>query len=382
MKVLQVTGAYPPLIGGGSTFVRDLTNHLRKRGHDVHVVTTDSHPESSDDHPSVHRANALTIAGAPVAPSFAGLYWRVLREFQPDVVHSYYPLPFYPDVAGSLAARADVPFVFTAFGAWEMNLRSIIGLLGIGYNRTALRYTLRRATVHHTLSPAVLTDIDVYSGYEDRFEVIPQGVDVARFDPEKVDSPPPFDTTAAAFTILFVGVFRRYKGLPTLIAALDSLRVDHGLDVRLALVGDGPKRQAVETAVADYGLADQVDFLGQVSEDALLAAYKHADVFVLPSPSIKESFGAVTLEALSMGTPVVATTGSGSGAYLSTRDVGTTVEPHDSGALAEGIASLLTDDRRYAEEKAQSRPFAREHLSWEALIEDYERLYENAVRML
>jgi glycosyltransferase involved in cell wall biosynthesis len=177
--------------------------------------------------------------------------------------------------------------------------------------------------------------------------------------------------------LLFVGVFRRYKGLDTLIRSFDRLQEE--LEVKLALVGEGPEEGAVRDAVSRRGLTDDVELLGHVSKGELLAAYAEADAFVLPSPNIRESFGVVVSEALAMGTPVVATAKSGSGHFLSEHDIGTIVEPDDPESLADGIRWLLTDRNRYQSEASAAREFAVTTLSWERLVDEYIDLYESVL---
>lgn len=375
MRVLQVTGAYPPTIGGGPNMVRDFTSHLRARGHHVSVVTTDPGDGTLGD-PAVYRAGAKSVAGAPVAPTFPLVLNRAVAEVDPDVVHSYYPLPFYPDAGAIGAAMSGVPHVLTCFGAWESTFRSVLGTLGFAYNKTLLRLTLRLTDAPHTLSTGVLSEIDTYRGYEDRFTIIPPGVDTTEFDPSRVQAAAPFDDRDEP-VVLFVGVLRRYKGLDVLVNAFERLRRD--VDARLVVIGEGPKERELRDAIARHNLGGHVDLLGHVSREQLLAAYEAADLFVLPSPSIRESFGIVVSEALAMGTPVVVSGGCGAGHFLAGTDVGTVVEPGDPAALARGLASLLTDEGRYERERAAARPFATDHLAWDGLVDEYEALYRSAL---
>jgi glycosyltransferase involved in cell wall biosynthesis len=335
----------------------------------VAVVTTDPGDgllERSD----VYRAPAKKVAGAPVAPTFPALLYSVARDFRPDVIHGYYPLPFYPDVAAAYARLSGTPFVLTCFGAWESTLDSLIGTMGFAYNNTVLRATLRTADAVHTLSPGVLSQIDTYDGFEDLFHVIPPGVDVTDFDPENVNVDPPFNRDEDAEVLLFVGVLRRYKGMQTLLEAVDQIREER--DIKLAVVGEGPREQAIRETISRNGLKDTVDLMGHVSNAELLAAYAGADAFVLPSPNIRESFGVVVSEALAMDTPVIATEGSGSGTYLAERDIGTVVEPANATALANGIQRTLDEDR-----VSEMRSFVEEKLAWSSVVDDYEDLYES-----
>jgi glycosyltransferase involved in cell wall biosynthesis len=339
-------------------------------------VTTDPGTGGTGDS-SVYRSWAVEIAGAPVAPGFPLLLGRIVRQFDPDIIHSYYPLPFYPDVAALIRTISDTPFVLSCFGAWESSFNSLLGTLGFVYNNTLLKVLLQLADAVHTNSPGVLTDIETYNGYEEYFEIIPPGVDTATFDPSRVSVPPPFETTDAENIILFVGVLRRYKGLRTLIRAFE--RSYEELGAKLVIVGDGPERNTLNRTISEHDVEHAVELPGHVSDAELLAAYDAADAFVLPSPNIRESFGIVASEALAMGTPVVATSGSGSGHFLDAADVGTIVDPDSVGALCDGFRRLLTDNEYYEKEATEARPFAKANLDWENLIDNFERLYRTAL---
>ena len=93
----------------------------------------------------------------------------------------------------------------------------------------------------------------------------------------------------------------RDKGLPDIIAALGKLRKQ--VDFTYTIVGDGNDRSFLSELAIRAGIADQTDFRGALSDDALWKAYEEADVFVLPSK--KEGFGIVFLEAMYFGLPVL-----------------------------------------------------------------------------
>ncbi len=123
---------------------------------------------------------------------------------------------------------------------------------------------------------------------------IPNGIE----PPERPAARPAGD----APTILCVARFTPQKNHRTLISALARLRRRHPR-VRLALVGSGPEQAAIRARAARLGVSDAVDFLGNRADvPALMAA---ADVAVLPSNF--EGLPLVVLEAMALGTPVVAT---------------------------------------------------------------------------
>lgn len=111
--------------------------------------------------------------------------------------------------------------------------------------------------------------------------------------------------------LLFVGRLcrvHRYKGYFALIAAMSLLRRDGGAHVlRLAIVGDGDDRHAVESEIASQGLTSVVRVFPDVGDNDLAAFYAGATAFVFPSTG--EGFGLVVLEAMSFAKPVIAAKG-------------------------------------------------------------------------
>lgn len=104
--------------------------------------------------------------------------------------------------------------------------------------------------------------------------------------------------------ILCVGRLVHLKGQSLLVEALARLRSD-GHDVELVLVGDGPKRAALEQEAARLGLGDAVHFAGAVGQDEILDHYRAATLFCLPS--FAEGLPVVLMEAMAVGLPVVTT---------------------------------------------------------------------------
>ena len=151
--------------------------------------------------------------------------------------------------------------------------------------------------------------VESYGVRPELVHVVRPGVDVERFSPGDrraarrqlgIDAP---DDRPVAVTA------RRLvprMGIDVLLAAWSQVVEARGSSARplLLVVGDGEQRAALETQAARLGLAQDVRFLGKVSDDDLVAAYRAADVAVAPSVAL-EGFGLVVLEALACGTPVV-----------------------------------------------------------------------------
>jgi glycosyltransferase involved in cell wall biosynthesis len=146
----------------------------------------------------------------------------------------------------------------------------------------------------------------------------------------------PWFATGGPPVVLGVGRLVPQKDFGTLLAAVALLRQRH--ECRLILVGDGPERAALETRAAVLGIADSVMFAGFVANPAAWMA--RAELVVLSS--IFEGFGNVLVEAMAVGTPVVATDcPSGPDEVLDHGRYGRLVPPGDAPALAEAMAATL-----------------------------------------
>ena len=112
----------------------------------------------------------------------------------------------------------------------------------------------------------------------------------------------------------------------------------------LDLLGDGPERERYEALAAGLGVNDACRFAGAVPFDEVLRRMAAAAVQV--SPSLREAFGLVNLEAHSVGTPVVASDVDGIREVVVDGETGVLVPPGDADALADAIVEMLQDEGR------------------------------------
>lgn len=145
-------------------------------------------------------------------------------------------------------------------------------------------------------------------------------------------------------------------------------------DVHYWLAGDGPERGAIEAAAARHGMAERVRLLGRVSEEALAALYRGADLFVMPNipvPGDMEGFGVVMLEAGLGGLPVVAARLEGIRDVITEGVNGHLVESGD----AEAFTAAITRYHGAPDYLAVAARRARNHVAntygWDAVAQRY-----------
>jgi len=157
--------------------------------------------------------------------------------------------------------------------------------------------------------------------------------------------------------VLFVGRLEQEKHVDELLRAF--ARLPASLGARLEVVGMGSLRPALTALAATLGLGASVRFLGAVDDDALLAAYARADVFVMPGTAELQSIA--TLEAMAAGLPVVAADAMALPHLVRPGVNGRLHAPGDVAGLADDLAALLADPALRARLGRASRTIAETH---------------------
>lgn len=148
-------------------------------------------------------------------------------------------------------------------------------------------------------------------------------------------------TGGAGHTLLSVTRLIRadvLKGVDVVLRAMPEI-LRRCPEARYVIVGDGSDRASLEQLAAKLGIAERVEFRGEVSCQALCRAYQEADVFVLPSQT--EGFGIVYLEAMISGLPVVAVRAGGAPNVVEDGVTGMLVAPGDEKQLVSAVSGLL-----------------------------------------
>lgn len=141
--------------------------------------------------------------------------------------------------------------------------------------------------------------------------------------------------------IVCVGRFAFTKGQDLLIRAIAILK-EYTPNVAVEFLGDGPTRKTCVKLANELGVGSNCRFLGHASIDSVLSNLARAQVAVIPSRA--EAFGMVIVEALSVGTPVIATNVGGIGELIRDSIDGYLVPPESPAAIAEKLKLILTDD--------------------------------------
>ena len=355
MRIAIFSEVCAPKIDGITDRLRHTLAGLHARGHEVLIFGPENADERFGGFPVV-RVPGLLFPPYPdlrISPPHPRLLTALLR-FRPYVVHVVNPVCI--GAWGILAARAlDHPVV----ASFHTDLDRYLDGHRLGWVRPALWPVLRglHGLAHQNLCPSAATRRELEERGIRVDGLWTGGVDTRHFHPRRACREMRTRLSGGhpdAPLLLSVGRLSPEKNLHRLRAALDRLP-----GVRLALVGDGPARPALEREFA--GTATH--FAGFLRGEELARAYASADVFVMPSTT--ETFGFVVLEAMSSATPVVASDAGGVRDIADGASGVTLCDPEDPRALVLGIAGILGNEfqRVHAGELGRKRAL---EFSWEA----------------
>lgn len=349
MRILLVSDYATPA-GGAEIVTRQLRDGLRARGDDVRWFASTGQQEIAGSEAdeecfgTVGRFRTLVQSANPAA--WSGLT-RVVRDFQPDVIHvGMFLTQLSPLILPALRGRVSVYYAH-----W---LRAICPT-GSKLLPDDTRCTARagRACCSHGCLPLhdwlpVMAQMHLLRRWRHRFtrivansaatrgalqadgfpvsDVIPCGVEPSRVSAAFADAP----------TAIFSGRLTRQKGVHVLLDAWASVTRDLPA-ARLLIAGDGPER-----ATLQHRAPPNVEFLGQLPPRELERIASAAWVQVVPSIGF-ESFGLVAVEAMLRGHAVIASRIGGLPELVEPSGTGMLVEPGDAAELAAALCTLLRD---------------------------------------
>jgi glycosyltransferase involved in cell wall biosynthesis len=347
VRIAYVTETYPPELNGVSLTVERTVRHLRGRGHDLDLIRPRQAGEEALD-----SVDELRTLGCPI-PMYPDLRMGLasasaLRQrfegSQPQLVHVATEGPL--GRAALLAARAAGIPVTTDF---RTNFHEYSHYDGFGWFSPLLMAYLRRFHNHSQRSfvPTETTRRKLAAAGFERLEVVGRGVDTRQFSPARRS-----DALRSAWgagegpVMLTVGRLAAEKNVALALCAFEAVRLRMP-SATMVVVGDGPLRRRLES---EFPAAR---FVGVQRGDALAQHYASADLFLFPS--LSETFGNVTLEALASGLPVIAFDAAAAAEHVDDCGSGLLVPPGDERAFIASVCSLAWQHRHLASVRDQAR---------------------------
>lgn len=356
MRVLFVINSLIP--AGAEALTRDLAIELRKTGIDSSVAVLKELNSAFEDD--------LRRAGVPLIElSKSGIYSVLqvpaLRQtiLKYDVIHAHL---FPASLWLAIAAGPRVALVVSEHGTHNRRrekpwLRRLDKWMYSRFSRIVCASSaIRQALIEWTPSVA------------DRTELVPNGIDVAKFEIAAAVSISTIAKDCHRPTAIAVSRFEPYKDHATLLRA-----VAHVPDMHLLWAGDGPLRLTAEALATSLGIRERVHFLGRRSD--IPSLLKSGDFFIQSSHT--EGFGIATVEAMAAGLPVIATDIAGLNEVV--RGTGLLVSHADAAALAATIRSLIGSPEKRQELSRRSQLRARE-FSIQRCASAHLEIYEKVLR--
>ncbi len=371
LRVALFSGNYNYVMDGPVRALNKLVAHLEKRGNDVLVFA----PTSKDSYLD-HAGELVSLPSCPaprrpeyrIAVGLHGAAKKRLKDFAPNLIHIS-----APDLGGlgalNYGRKNNIPVVASFHTRFDTYPRYYGAAWAEKYLTKYMRYFYRRC--EHVYPPSQsMADELLRDGIGREMRLWTRGVDSALFNPEKRDMAWRRAVGLADddIAVLFVGRLVLEKGIDHFAGALKAAQQTHP-KLRALIVGGGPERTYFEERCPG-GV-----FLGHQGGEDLARAYASSDIFF--NPSITETFGQVTLEAMASGRPALCANAAGS---LSLVDDGTTgfIAKADVKDFTEKLNRLAGDAALRAEMGVAGRNKALT-FSWDAVLDDLIDNYRDAM---
>jgi glycosyltransferase involved in cell wall biosynthesis len=339
MKVLIVSGIWPPDVGGPASHAPEVAAELLSRGHEVEVVTNATGAPAPERY-RVHWVARRLPRGLRHLRAAMLIAQRARRA---DVVYSTGMVG--RSALGTILARKPIVQKLTSDPTYERSIR--YGMYGGGLDtfqearglrlrllRGARNFALRRAT-RIVIPSESLRELALRWGIpSERITVLPNPVEAPKSLDDRavlrrrhgIDGP----------TVVFAGRLSVQKAVDVALEAMTRVeRVD------LLLAGDGPDAEKLRERSRDLGLDGRARFLGPQPRQTVFELLRAADAVVLSSKW--ENFPHVLVEALAVGTPVLSTDTGGVSEIVRDGENGLLVPTGDPDALAEAITRYFAD---------------------------------------
>jgi glycosyltransferase involved in cell wall biosynthesis len=359
VKVVVVSGIWPPDVGGPASHAPALADALVEAGHAVEVVTT------ADRAPAPRPYPVRWVGRDRPAPLRHVAVVQEIRRAARGADRVYATTMVRRSALGAALARRPLLVKLVADEAYERERRAgrFAGTLDqFQAERGGLRVRFLRATRTAAVRRAlrVLVPSAYLRAVALGWGLDPQRVTVVPNPAPGVPLRPTRDDARAALGVegFALGVAGRLTAQKALGGTLGAVARIPG--VELLVRGDGPERPALEHRAAELGVADRVRFLGTGTRDDVIELFRAVDVALVTSAW--ENLPHTLLEALAAGTPVIATDVGGIPEVLHDGENGLLVPAGDVDAVAAAIERLARDDALRASLAAAAAPSV-EHLA-------------------
>ena len=360
-----------PTFGGSGIVATELGSKLAERGHEIHFISY-AMPMRLDKFQDNVFYHEVEIPHYPLFEfdlytlALTSKIIDVVKYEHLDIIHAHYAIPHAVSgiLSKNILKNTNIKLLTTLHG-------TDITLVGLepAYH-PLIKYSLENSDGITSVSNSLKNNTLQHFKIEKEIRVIYNFIDVEQY--QRIQCPKIRKNLAPndEKILLHISNFRQVKRVKDTILILNE--VLKSMPAKLILIGDGPDRTDAEHLSRDLGISEHVRFLGKQS--AVVELLSCADVFLLPSQS--ESFGLSALEAMSCGTPVIASNIGGIPEVVSHGETGYVAEFGDINRMAKYVKELLTNEKKWKVFSENSRKAAVEKFNCETIIPQYENYYK------
>jgi len=284
---------------------------------------------------------------------------NLIKEFQPDIVHSHYASSY--GLIGALAGFQ--PYIISVWGGDVFGFPNYSIL-----HRNFLKYALSKASIILSTSHIMKEETRKYTSKQ--IEVIPFGVDVELFKPNKVE--------------------RIFNDEDIVIGTIKTLELRYGIEylirgfelvknkfpdksLKLLIAGEGTERARLEKLVKELKLTNDTIFTGYINHTEVQNFHNMIDIFV--AVSLEESFGVAIIEASACEKPVVVSNVGGLPEVVDNGKTGYIVDSKNFNKLADALIKLISDSGLRLEMGKNGREKVKKEYEWNWCVHKMVSIY-------
>lgn len=372
MRKLKIGITCYPTVGGSGVVATELGKMLAEKGHEIHFISSSIPFRLNKMYHNIYyhqvEVNQYSVFQYPPYDiALASKMAEVANREKLDLLHVHYAIPHA--VCAILAkqmSHRDIKIVTTLHG-------TDITVLGSDPSLTdAIKFGIEKSDVVTAVSKALVDQTYEVINPDKQIETVYNFIDdrvYKKMDAHALKSD--FEISEDEKVIIHVSNFRPVKRVNDVVKSF--AKIASALSAKLLLVGDGPDMTTVCKLVKEYGLEDQVIFLGK--QESLEELYSISDLMLLLSE--KESFGLVALEAMACGVPCIGTNVGGMPEVINHGVNGFISEVGDIDDISNKALTILNDMNLHQQFSNQSIETAKTKFKADNIVAQYEQIYFN-----
>ena len=404
------------MINGVAVFSKNLATGLKKRGHQVMVLTPSIsgkfsvekdpncnftvvrlkstrmylYPDQIEKIPNDKKILGIKIPqllyknGLHVSYNPYSDIRRVLEDFKPDIIHNQTSGPLALAIF-RYAKKRNVPIVMTDH-TYPDNLTQQVKLpkfakkpINAAMNAYFMSF-LRRSEYATLPTKQAITDLlpKNHHSFKVPVEALSNGIDLSHFTkgPASEEIYKKYAIPKNVPIVLYVGRIDPEKSLDILVNSFKKL-IKEAPKAHLVMVGDGTAREKLEKMIKRKKLGSQTHFIGRVIGDDLSQIYRTGTVFVITSKTETQSI--VLMEAMASGLPAIAVNAGAVTELVKDGENGFIFEPNDTAGIASGINTIISNkELREKMSKNALKMIAKHDINY--TLSRFEKIYNNVLR--